>query len=37
LYEDLKKEISEAGKELDKGTGIPHEKVKKMYPQWFLK
>lgn len=37
LSEDLKKEINEAIKELEKGKGIPHEKVKKMYPQWFQK
>ncbi len=37
LSEDLKKEINEAIKELEKGKGIPHEKVKKMYPQWFPK
>ena len=37
LSEDMKKEVNEAIKGLDKGRGIPHETVKKMYPQWFPK
>ena len=37
LSEDMKKEVNEAIKGLDKGKGIPHETVKKMYPQWFPK
>ncbi|MEO6453087.1 MAG: hypothetical protein ABIN97_03395 [Ginsengibacter sp.] len=37
LPEEVKAEIDEAQKDLDKGKGIPHEKVKKLYPQWFSK
>ena len=37
LPEQVKLEIDKAENELDKGKGIPYEKVKKMYPQWFTK
>ncbi len=37
LPEKVKAEINEAQNELDNGKGIPHEKVKKLYPQWFTK
>ncbi len=37
LPEEVQQEIDEAIKELDAGKGIPHEKVKEMYPQWFRK
>ncbi len=37
LPEKGKAEINEAQNELDNGKGIPHEKVKKLYPQWFTK
>jgi gas vesicle protein len=37
LSNDVKSEINEAVKDLDEGKGIPHEKVKKMHPQWFSK
>lgn len=37
LPEDVKSEIAEAQKELDKGKGISHVKVKKLYSQWFPK
>ena len=37
LPKQVRTEIDEAQKELDKGKGIPHEKVKKLYPQWFSK
>jgi hypothetical protein len=33
----VKHEINEALVDLDEGKGIPHEEVKKMYPQWFSK
>lgn len=37
LPDNVQEEIDEAIKELDEGKGIPHEKVKEMYPQWFNK
>jgi TRAP-type C4-dicarboxylate transport system substrate-binding protein len=37
LPEHVKAEIEEAQKELHKGKGISHAKVKKLYPQWFPK
>ncbi len=37
LPENVQGEIDEALKELDQGHGIPHEKLKEMYPQWFKK
>ena len=37
LPEEVKVEIHEAQNELDKGKGLPHEKVKKLYPGWFSK
>ena len=40
-WDDLPKEVQlsvkKALKEIDEGKGIPHEEVKKMYPQWFKK
>jgi len=35
LPEDVQAEIDKSIEQLDKGEGIPHEKVKEMYPQWF--
>ena len=37
LPNESKKEIDNALKDLDSGKGIPHKKVKQMYPQWFAK
>jgi hypothetical protein len=34
---EIKESIKLAIKELDKGQGIPHETLKKMYPHWFKK
>ena len=35
LPQAVQQEIDEAIKELDEGKGIPHEKMKELYPQWF--
>lgn len=32
-----KGDIKKALKDLDDGKGIPHKKIKQMYPQWFAK
>ena len=32
-----KGDIEKALKDLDDGKGIPHKKIKQMYPQWFAK
>lgn len=35
LPKQVKQSVKKAIKEIDEGKGIPHEQVKKMYPQWF--
>lgn len=35
LPHEVKLSVEHAIKEIDEGKGIPHEEVKKMYPQWF--
>ncbi len=37
LPAEVKLSVKDALKEIDNGKGIPHEEVKKMYPQWFKK
>ena len=37
LPKQSKANIDKALKELDNDKGIPHKKVKEMYPQWFVK
>ncbi len=37
LPKETQIEIDQALKELDKGKGVSHEKIAKMYPQWFKK
>jgi hypothetical protein len=32
---EIKESVKRAIKEIDEGKGIPHEEIKKMYPQWF--
>jgi hypothetical protein len=35
LPEEVQLSVKKAIKDIDEGKGIPHEEVKKMYPQWF--
>ncbi len=37
LPREVQLSVKKAIKEIDDGKGIPHEEVKKMYPQWFKK
>ncbi len=37
LPEDVQQSVIKAIKEVDEGKGIPHDDVKKMYPQWFTR
>lgn len=37
LPENVKSSVNKAIKDIDAGKGIPHEEMKKMYPQWFKK
>jgi len=35
LPEEVRQSVLVAIQEVEKGTGIPHSEVKKMYPKWF--
>jgi len=37
LPENVQEEIDSAIEDLDQGKGVPHKKMKEMYPQWFKK
>ncbi len=35
LPTDIAASVRRAMKEINNGKGIPHEQIKKMYPEWF--
>ncbi len=37
LPKNIQERIEESERQLDRGEGLTHEKVKQLYPQWFMK